>query len=113
MAGPALNRQQEYCQHTAPYLGGGGGMSDPVEDPAVANAYWGEGRGVLRRPEVGSSILAESYVIRSHEEAKRLSEAVFESVKRRRELTDDERAARLQQLLDFALQQGITQGDIG
>ena len=85
-------------------------MKDPRED-AGAGLYWGEGRGVLRRPEVRSSILEDSYVIHSREESKSLSEAVLESVTRRGRLSDNELARRREQLFDLARKNGLSLDD--
>ncbi|MGH3631742.1 MAG: hypothetical protein ACRDRL_30425 [Sciscionella sp.] len=85
-------------------------MKDPTEELG-ADLYWGEGRGVLRRPEVRSSILEDSYVIHTHEESKSLSEAVLGSVRRRGRLDDDELARRREQLFDLARERGVSLDD--
>lgn len=119
MMGPYPTGPQETFSTTARRSAGGGrGMEDSASDAPVdpmaglgAAHYWGDGRGVLRRPEARSSILEDSYVIHSHEESKSLSEAVFESVTRRGRLSDTELAAGRQRLFDLARRNGVSLDD--
>lgn len=68
--------------------------------------YWGEGRGVVRRPEARGSNFAEAHVL-SPGDAKPVLEAVVHSVERRQQLTDEERAKQRRKLAQLATSAGI------
>lgn len=68
---------------------------------------WRDGRLVIRRPEARNSVMARCYIEQTPEEARILATTLAETVKRRRGLSDEERASQLDQLAALAAKANV------
>ncbi|MFC0108762.1 hypothetical protein [Kibdelosporangium aridum] len=78
---------------------------EPAADPegqAGTMTNWRDGRIVLRRPEARNSAIAKCYIEQTPEQAETLKQVLTESVERRRNLSEQDRAAQLEQLAALA-----------